>query len=271
METEQDNKLAVLDVLVTETHPEDLKRRSTDQILNYGSNHPRCHKESCMRTLFKRIETYCNTTEAKHTEEKRLYHTFQDNVYPRNFIRRCLRRQHRTDDPRTNENRRVSIPYIKNIAEMTARLLQQYGLSVTYKPINTLRQKLSRTKPNCNPMNKTNVIYQVSCRDCGKQYVGQTGRRLSTRIHEHQLAVRRHDLSSLISIHEDAEGHQFNLDEVKILARANTRRKREFMEAWHSTLNSINRHIDIEPIYEPLRSRELQVHPRPPMNQRSRD
>ena len=204
-------------------------------------------------------------------EEKRLYQTFQDNGYPRNFIRRCLRRQHRINNPRTNENRRVSIPYIKNIAEMTARILQQYGLSVAYKPINTLRHTLSRTKPNRNPMDKTNVIYQISCRDCEKQYVGQTGRRLSTRLHEHQLAIRRHDPSSLISIHEDAEGHHFNLDEVKILARANNRRKREFMEAWHSTSNAINQHIEIEPIYEPLRSRELRVQQHQLTNQRSRD
>ena len=54
METEKNSKLAFLDVLVTRTFNEQLetcvyrKETHTDQILHYESNHPKCHKESCI-------------------------------------------------------------------------------------------------------------------------------------------------------------------------------------------------------------------------------
>ena len=66
-EEEQDNKLAFLDILITKTDNGTLttqvyrKKTHTDQILNYNSNHPTQHKVSCIKTLFNRIDTHCNT------------------------------------------------------------------------------------------------------------------------------------------------------------------------------------------------------------------
>ncbi len=66
-EEEHDNKLAFLDVLITTTDNDTLntevyrKKTHTDQILNCNSNHPTQHKISCIKTLFNRIETHCNT------------------------------------------------------------------------------------------------------------------------------------------------------------------------------------------------------------------
>ena len=68
-EQEENNKLPFLDVLLTRTEDGTIetevyrKKTNTDQILNYNSNHPSQHKISCIRTLFNRIETHCNTTE----------------------------------------------------------------------------------------------------------------------------------------------------------------------------------------------------------------
>ncbi len=66
-EEEHDNQLAFLDVLITKTDNGNLntevyrKKTHTDQILNYNSNHPTQHKISCVKTLFNRIDTHCNT------------------------------------------------------------------------------------------------------------------------------------------------------------------------------------------------------------------
>ncbi|GAA55505.1 hypothetical protein CLF_108196 [Clonorchis sinensis] len=196
------------------------------------------------------------TTESKIKEEKRLYKLLQKNGYPRNFIWRSLRKPTTIDATAQNAGKRITLPYIKNTAEMTARLLRQHNITVAYKPANTLRKTLSRPKGKLDPTTRNNVIYRIQCKDCDKRYIGQTGRKLSTRIHEHKLATERHDQFSLISVHKDQEGHEFDWSGVHILGQARTKKEREFIEAWYSTKGSINKHIEIDPIYQQLRVRE---------------
>ncbi|KER31551.1 hypothetical protein T265_02195 [Opisthorchis viverrini] len=76
------------------------------------------------------------------------------------------------------------------------------------------------------------------------------------RIKEHNAAVRRHDALSLICKYEDREGHKFNLENAKILAFGDMRHGREFLEAWHSMADEINRCIGLFPIYVPLRAKD---------------
>ena len=95
---EQNNQLASLDILLTRTEDVSIqtqvyrKKAHTDQILNYNSNHPTQHKISCIRTLFNRINTHCNTEHAKTEEHKYLYSTFTKNNYPVHFINKVLTR-----------------------------------------------------------------------------------------------------------------------------------------------------------------------------------
>ena len=58
------------------------------------SNHPPTqHKISCIRALFNRINTLCNTDHAKTEERKYLYSTFAKNNYTVHFINKVLTRQ----------------------------------------------------------------------------------------------------------------------------------------------------------------------------------
>jgi hypothetical protein len=65
------NQLAFLDILVTRTDDGTIntqvyrKKTHTDQILNFYSNHSTQHEISCIRSLFNRIDTHCNTEQAK--------------------------------------------------------------------------------------------------------------------------------------------------------------------------------------------------------------
>jgi hypothetical protein len=90
------NQLAFLDIVVTRTDDGTIntqvyrKKTHTDQILNFNSNHSTQHKISCIRSLFNRIDTHCNTGQAKQAERKYLYSTFMKNNYPRNFVNKVL-------------------------------------------------------------------------------------------------------------------------------------------------------------------------------------
>ncbi|GAA48412.1 hypothetical protein CLF_101576 [Clonorchis sinensis] len=79
-----------------------------------------------------------------------------------------------------NGSKLVTLPYIRNTAEMTVRLLRQHNTTVVYKPANTLRRTLSKPKAKLDPMMKNNVTY-----------MRHTGRKLSTRLHEHKLATKK--------------------------------------------------------------------------------
>ncbi|VDM03963.1 unnamed protein product [Schistocephalus solidus] len=44
--------------------------------------------------------------------------------------------------------------------------------------------------------------------------------------------------------------HRFNWDATEVVAMANTKQAQEFLEAWYSNTNSINRRVDLEAHYE---------------------
>ncbi|CAH8639701.1 unnamed protein product [Dicrocoelium dendriticum] len=86
--------------------------------------------------------------------------------------------------------RRVVLPYMKNISEMAARLYKQHHLMVAHKPTATLKKILSKPKGKLEAHEQSNVVYRLSCRHCEKDYVGQTGRKLSTRLQEHKRVCK---------------------------------------------------------------------------------
>jgi hypothetical protein len=259
-EEEDNGQLPFLDVNVTRTDTGELqtsvyrKPTHTDQVLHFKSNHPVAHKRSCVQTLFRRARTHCSTAQLLTTEEKHIFDLLLKNSYPKNFIRRCRnsQNQHRTEE---TDVKRLALPYINGISEMTARTLRPFGIAIAHKPTTTLRSLLTKTKDRTTKEEKRNIVYRIPCRGCSKHYVGQTGRKLGTRIHEHQLAARRHDQKSLLSIHADREGHEIDWENTEILATASSRHAREFLEAWHSTEQSINQHVQLDTVYGSIRSR----------------
>nr|VZI49009.1 unnamed protein product [Spirometra erinaceieuropaei] len=97
LEEEVGDKLPFLDVLVCRQPNGKLatsvyrKQTNTLQMRNYNSNHPLQHKRSCVRTLYRRVETHCSTSAAKLDKIKLLRELFRANRNPRAFIERSRR------------------------------------------------------------------------------------------------------------------------------------------------------------------------------------
>ncbi|CAH8866949.1 unnamed protein product [Trichobilharzia szidati] len=261
-EEELDNKIPFLDVLIRRTNTGDLetqvyrKSTHTDQILNYTSNNPVTHKRNCVQTLFKRVQTHCSTPELKRMEEKYLQTVFKKNGYPQNFIKKCLKSNQNTNKkPSSKTTRKFILPYMRNISEITARVLKPFDIDIAHKPVKSLNSILCKPKDPTEKGDKINTIYKINCMNCNKHYIGQSGRPLRIRIQEHKSAVKRHDMNSLVSMHADNYGHQFDWDHVKILNRGNTKSAREFLEAWYSSENAINKHINIDEVYQLIKSK----------------
>ena len=95
----------------------------------------------------------------------------------------------------------------------------------------------------------------IPCKDCPQRYIGQTSKKIETRITEHKNAIKRHDLRSLPAVHTYDNCHTFAWTKTELLGRAQTKHAREFKEAWFSTDdNTINRHIDIPAVYHQLKT-----------------
>ncbi|VDK72569.1 unnamed protein product [Dibothriocephalus latus] len=104
------------------------------------------------------------------------------------------------------------------------------------------------------PVNqKSGVIYCIDCL-CGQaNYVGQTGKRVLTRMHQHELVVRPKEKLSLVAAHAPTLEHSFDFGRVRIVGRSDDRTSRLLQEAWHSRVDSINRHIELPDAYFALR------------------
>ncbi|VDM03849.1 unnamed protein product [Schistocephalus solidus] len=127
-----------------------------------------------------------------------------------------------------------SLPYMKGASGLIARQLNRAGRHVAHKPASSLRTTLSRIKDPIPKNQLTNVIYRITCANCSCVHIGHTGRRLGTRINEHKLAVRRRDPLSLVFAHVVECDHRFNWDETEVVAMANTKGARGFLQAWYS-------------------------------------
>lgn len=91
-----------------------------------------------------------------------------------------------------------------------------------------MRKTLSKTEEQTANRNQTNGVCQIDCENREKQYIGQMGTKW---IHEHRLAKERHDVFSLITIHEDDERYELSFGNVKVIVYARTKHSKEFLEA----------------------------------------
>ncbi|VDM03191.1 unnamed protein product [Schistocephalus solidus] len=77
------------------------------------------------------------------------------------------------------------------------------------------------------------------------------------------MAIRRRDPLSLVFAHAVDCDRRLKWDATEVVAMANTKQAREFLEAWPSITNSINSHIDLDSQYEGLRARLTDLRPQP--------
>ncbi|BHF67831.1 hypothetical protein SprV_0301086000 [Sparganum proliferum] len=268
MEEELNNQLAFLDVQVTKREDGKIrttvyrKATNTRRILHFKSNHPVGHKRSCVRTLFQRVQTHCSDDNGRKEKTKYLYALFKANGYPKSFIRKCLKKPHPERSDGENPKFWLAIPYVKNVSEATARILKPFGIGVAHKPESTIRQQIMRLKDPLPVTEQSAVVYSIPCQNCDAMYVGETGKRLGTRLHEHQLAINRKDKLSMVYGHVKQQNHNFAFEKARVIGRANDKMARLMLESWSST-GTLNRALDLHPAYQALRTRLESVRTRP--------
>ena len=107
------------------------------------------------------------------------------------------------------------------------------------------------------------VVYKINCLNCESSYVGQTKRKLKTRIKEHKTDIKKSTSEiSVVSRHRVNEMHDFDWDNIKILDTEQSLMKRRISEMIHikNQISGINKQSDTESlsdVYLPLLKKDL--------------
>ena len=157
--------------------------------------------------------------------------TFIGNGYPQTFVRSAaVPRPPRepsidsddSDDEKTSKKKPpvAFLPYVAGVSERIRKVCQDFNIRTVFRSGPTLRSLLTRAKDHLPIDKQSNVVYEVPC-TCGKVYIGETKRRLGTRIKEHKDAcVKCLTDKSAIAEHAWTNDHPINWAGTKVLQRA---------------------------------------------------
>ena len=108
----------------------------------------------------------------------------------------------------------------------------------------------SRVKDPLPKEKLAGVVYQIPCQ-CGKVYVGETQRRLETRVKEHRDACNKGDTGkSAIAEHQWDQQHQVNWEDTRVLDRASRPVQLRVKEALYIQKTPTNNRLNRDEGYE---------------------
>ena len=239
MEKEQDNKLPLLDVLVTRTEQGFRssvyhKPTFTGQYLNFNSHHPYTVKKRIVRCLEHQGKTISSNTDAYQEEMISLRHNLHCNNYPERITSASRNLDRRIED-NTPKLTTVCLPYVKGLAERIQKICSPYDIWTVFTSGSTLWRYLFQVKLPTEFNITKNWVYSTPC-ICGKIYKGETGRPLKVRLEEHRKAVVRGEIEKLgmaNHIWKEKGNHLSLWDKVEIIDRAEYWRIRRLKESAH--------------------------------------
>ena len=152
------------------------------------------------------------------------------------------------NEPVTEFKSTADLPYVQGVSEPLRRCLEQQGICTVFKSETTLRSHLMRPKDTVDPAKQDGVVYRIPC-ECGKVYIGETGRSNHEGIKEHDRDIRlARTQTSAVSEHANKTGHYPLWNEVKFIDRDSHWYTLRVKEPVHTRLhpNNINRDSGIE-------------------------
>ncbi len=212
------------------------KPTHTDRYLSYLSHHPSMHKRAVVKSLTDRAEKIPTTKSDRNREKHRVISTLQSNGYPKCFILDASKPKPQLDHPSTvaeSEEGYCTLPYVSGTSEPIKRILDNHGIKVAFKPCHTISQIFPKPKDQMAKEEIRDLVYDIPCADCSKNYVGETQRKFKTRKGEHKKAVeRRQKEKSALADHVIKTNHNIAWDQSTILRTNYNWRQRKILEAW---------------------------------------
>ena len=189
MENENQRSLPYLDVLISKTpsgypHKVNHKPTHTDRYLNFNSHHHPVVLRSVPDSLIRRAHGLCDSS---HLDQE-LQHIHRsltnNNNFPTHKIRPHNPKPAIQPCPDIKPIATVVLPYLGKPSHRIQRILQSANIQVRHHSSHKLHSALHTYKYH-HPINKQPGVYRIPCQ-CGKVYIGETGRDFDTRLKEHK-------------------------------------------------------------------------------------
>jgi len=218
MEIEAEGHLPFLDIDIYRKtdgslgHKVYRKSTHTNLYLHQKSHHYPANKHSVLSSLVHRATSLCDQ-ESLAPELTFLTHVFTQNSYSHQQIRatKPATRTIKTEDKPIST---VYLPYKQITYGRISKMLAKFNI----KNVAILPRKISSYMPPTKdaPGLRTPGIYRIPC-ECGKVYMGQSGRSIQLRIKEHRRHVRlAQPDKSAVAEHSFNEDHIIRLQETKL-------------------------------------------------------
>jgi len=159
------------------------------------------------------------------------------------------KKKKKTDETHNETLRYFAIPYIRNISEITASLINKSNLKIGFRSLNKINNFIRVHKDKTEHTHTKKVVYKIYCKDCDVSYAGQTKRQLRTRVKEYRNNIKLNESKySVISEHMLSCNHSFDWNRVRILDTESNYNKRLISEMLHikEQSNGINSQKDTE-------------------------
>lgn len=106
-------------------------------------------------------------SDKEHIEQEinHLTTAFKENGYKENHIKNIMMKARRTDRKQgtvSQDKKRISLPYIKELSKRLERILRKGEINVAFCPINTIRQMVDKGKDPIDPSSYKGV-YRIPC------------------------------------------------------------------------------------------------------------
>ncbi|XP_052742159.1 uncharacterized protein LOC112052261 [Bicyclus anynana] len=235
-EEEKEGGLPFLDVMVIRGSGGELhttvyrKPTHTNRYLHASSHHHPSQISSVPRSLINRALSLCDPPYIE-CELRVVRQALENNGYSWRQSSRWAQTTTRRKPYCVNRSP-VYLTYVKGVTDKISHYLQRrFDIVTRFRPP-ALVKSILRSPKDRDPLNVPGV-YKIPC-DCGRSYIGETRRNISTRVKEHIRSMKNVDTDgSAIAEHVLASGttHYIRFDKASVLSREKFLVPRKIREA----------------------------------------
>ncbi|XP_023210367.1 uncharacterized protein LOC111613252 [Centruroides sculpturatus] len=227
------------------------------KVLNYNSNIPQYIKENIFIMEHKKIENRTSSLQKKEKHLNELRTKFLLNSYPKRILNNWERKMNnkRLENKQNRDKntvRYIPFPYIRGFFEQVNKSFDKINIKLA-STYNNLQKRIRETESDINKQpdkyNTTEVVYKIPCTcELPKVYIGETKRKLETRLKEHIADLKYSRINSVFYEHCTTHNCKIDKNDAIIVHTEKNWYKRKFKESYEITTdkNNINKNLSID-------------------------
>jgi hypothetical protein len=227
------------------------KPMASNRILNFLSTHPFFQRYNVALAFARKV--FSLSDKSFYSKNSTIiFNILRKNNYPIKLIKRIIPKAIHTTkskplvntSPKTKTNFiYTSLLYVPHLSPAIQDAIRQDtpNIQIAFKPVKKVGQTIfTNTKEKQDKMSQSGIVYKIDCRDCDHSYIGETSKKLSTRLNRHKLDIKNKEKTgpkTALVQHTLDKKHNFDLENTQVIDREIKHGKRLILEAGHIIMN----------------------------------